>query len=109
MAQNNGFDAYHELLGIPPAEQPPNLYRLVGISLFENTPSVIERAADRQMSHLRGFQVGKHAVDSQRLLNEISRARHILMNEAEKAAYDAQLRKKLEPKKQEPKPRIDTE
>ncbi|WP_254511212.1 NPCBM/NEW2 domain-containing protein [Anatilimnocola floriformis] len=98
MSKSSQFDAYHELLGIPPAEQPPNLYRLVGISLFENVHSVIERAADRQMSHLRSFQVGKHAVDSQKLLNELARARHILLDDAERAAYDAKLRKQLEPK-----------
>ena len=29
------FNAYHKWLGIPPEEQPPNHYRLLGIALFE--------------------------------------------------------------------------
>ena len=29
------FDPYHRWLGIPPREQPPNHYRLLGIDLFE--------------------------------------------------------------------------
>ena len=32
------FDAYHEWLGIPPKDQPPNHYRLLGIELFESQP-----------------------------------------------------------------------
>jgi len=91
------FDAYHELLGIPPAEQPPNHYRLIGISLFENTASVIERAADRQMAHLRNFQVGKHSAESQRLLTAVSKARRVLLSDSDRAAYDVQLRKALQP------------
>ena len=27
----DSYDAYHEWLGIAPREQPPNLYRLLGI------------------------------------------------------------------------------
>lgn len=98
------FDAYHELLGIAPSEQPPTHYRLLGVTQFEGTPTVIERAADRQMAHLRGFQVGKHAADSQRLLTEVSKARRILLSDTERAAYDAQLRKQLAASKPEAKP-----
>ena len=42
------FDPYHNWLGIPPHEQPPNFYRLLGVVLFESTAEVIEQAADRQ-------------------------------------------------------------
>ena len=54
------FNAYHVWLGIPPHEQPPNHYRLLGISLFEGDLDVIDHAADRQMAHVRTFQSGKH-------------------------------------------------
>ncbi len=89
------FDAYHELLGIAPAEQPPTLYRLLGVTPFESTASVIERAADRQLAHLRTLQVGKHQADSQRLLNEVMRAKQTLLNDEERAKYNAQLKKQL--------------
>jgi hypothetical protein len=44
------FDPYHKWLGIPSREQPPNHYRLLGISLFESDPDVIDAAANRQMA-----------------------------------------------------------
>jgi len=88
----DGFDAYYEWLGIPPKDQPPNHYRLLGIELFEENPNVIDRAADRQMGHVRTFQAGRHARESQQLLNELSRAKLCLLNAAKKAAYDAELR-----------------
>ena len=55
---DDGFDPYYEWLGIPARDQPPNWYRLLGIERFEANANVIERAADRQMGHLRTFQSG---------------------------------------------------
>ena len=55
------FDPYYQWLGIPPEEQPPNHYRLLGIQLFEENREVIQNAADRQMVHLRSFQNGPRA------------------------------------------------
>jgi len=85
------FDSYHKWLGIPAEEQPPNLYRLLGIKPFEADPDVIQAAADQRMLHLRSYQTGKHADMSQRLLNEIATANVCLLNPAKKAAYDRQL------------------
>jgi outer membrane biosynthesis protein TonB len=85
------FNAYHKWLGIPPEEQPPNHYRLLGIKVFETDPDVIASAADRQMAHVRTFQSGLHSAESQRVLNEISTARVALLNSAKKAEYDRQL------------------
>jgi hypothetical protein len=96
------FDAYHELLGIAPSEQPPTLYRLLGLTPLESNANVIERAADRQMVHLRSFQTGPHAEATQRLLNEVSKARRLLLNDQERAAYDAKLNSKA--KSPTPKP-----
>ncbi len=89
------FDPYHEWLGIPARLQPPTHYRLLGIAVFEESPTVIENAADRQMAHLRTFQTGKHVAESQKLLNEVATAKVCLLNPEKKAAYDAQLRQKL--------------
>ena len=37
------FDAYHEWLGIPTSEQPPNHCRLLAIPAFEESPTVKRR------------------------------------------------------------------
>ena len=36
------FDPYYQWLGIPPKDQPPSHYRLLGIEEFESNPEVIE-------------------------------------------------------------------
>ena len=90
------FDPYHVWLGVPPEEQPPNHYRLLGVKDLEDDPEVIASAADRQMSHLRSFQGGKHAELTQRLLNEAAAARVCLLNPDKKHAYDVLLRAELE-------------
>lgn len=93
MSQSGGpFDPYYQWLGIPPEEQPPNHYRLLGIRLFEDNSSVIQNAADRQMVHLRTFQNGPRAAASQKLLNEVSAARVCLLTAEKRAVYDTQLR-----------------
>ena len=38
------FDPYHQWLGIPPAQQPPNYYRLLSIELMEDDIGVISHA-----------------------------------------------------------------
>ena len=89
------FDPYHKWLGIPPAEQPPHHYRLLGISPFEADPDVVEAAADQRMFHLRSFQAGQHAALSQKLLNETAAAKLCLLRPDRKAIYDAQLRQQM--------------
>src|SRR5437870_2137392 len=89
------FDPYYKWLGIPPAEQPPNYYRLLGITLFEGNSDAIESAADQRMVHLRGFQTGQHAAASQKMLNAVATARLCLLQPQKKAQYDAQLRARL--------------
>ncbi len=61
------FDPYYKWLGIPPPEQPPNKYRLLGITIFESDPEVIEAAVQRQISHVRTYSLGPHAERSQEL------------------------------------------
>jgi len=92
---SNKFDPYRKWLGIPPAEQPPNHYRLLGIALFEDDPDVIAYAADRQMSHVRKFQAGRHGEHAQKLLSELAQARRCLLATKERDAYDATLKKEL--------------
>ena len=95
---STAFDPYYQWLGIPPHEQPPDHYRLLGLAPFEPNPDVIESAADRQMAHVRSHQTGKHAAQSQELLNEIAAARRCLLAAEKKSEYDTRL------KAQQPKP-----
>jgi len=92
----SGFDAYYQWLGIPPDEQPPNHYRLLGIRDFEANADVIDMAAERQIRHVRSFQTGKHSRESQSLLNELARARLCLLVDEKKAAYDAEIRRQMD-------------
>lgn len=89
------FDPYHKWFGIPPNEQPPNHYRLLGVELFEADPEVIDIAADQRMLHLKTYQNGSNARASQDLLTEVAKARICLSNETEKQDYDRSLRLKL--------------
>ena len=89
------IDAYHQWLGIPPAEQPPNAYRLLGVRPFEADLGVIRTAADRQMIHLRTYQLGEYSDLSQRLLNEVASARAQLLEPNRKAEYDRRLSSQL--------------
>ena len=85
------FDPYHRWLGISPKDQPPNHYRLLAIDRFEPDPEVIRDAAERQMAHVRTYQLGEHVELSQRILNELAAAKACLLDPARKAKYDDRL------------------
>lgn len=82
------FDAYYTWLGIPPAKQPPNHYRLLGLTHLEDNLDVIETAAERQSTFLRAYLDGPQVRDAERLLAEVEAARTCLLNEHTKSAYD---------------------
>lgn len=92
---SDSFNGYYVWLGIPPSEQPPNHYRLLGITPLETDLDVIDHAADRQMAHVRTFQSGRNAALSQQILNELAAARVCLLNPERKREYDEQLRAKI--------------
>ncbi len=85
------FDPYHKWLGIPEDQRPPTCYQLLGVCPSEADPEVIEEMALRQTAHVRTYQTGPHAAECTRLLNEIARARALLLNPARRRAYDARL------------------
>ena len=85
------FNAYHRWLGIPISEQPANLYRLLGLSLFEPDAEVIKDAAERQISHVRKYAQGKYREQANQLLNELSRAQVVLLDKKTKRQYDRAL------------------
>ncbi len=102
------FDPYYRWLAIPPGEQPPDYYRLLGTQPFESDPEVIRDAAERQMAHVRSYQLGQYAEVSQRVLNELGAARACLLNPERKVEYDRKLREKLaaRPPQGPPAPRV---
>ena len=89
------FDPYHVWLGIPPKDQPPNLYRLLGLELYESDPTVIDAAANRQNSYLHEMAAGPNRRQSQELLNEIAAARRRLLDANRKNKYDEKLKTRL--------------
>ncbi|MEI8375581.1 MAG: hypothetical protein WCJ35_22395 [Planctomycetota bacterium] len=89
------FDPYLNWLGIPPHEQPPSFYRLLGVVLFESNPEVIQQAADRQSLHVGAYQSGPQGEICQQLLSEIAMAQFCLLDPHQKAAYDGQLYESL--------------
>ena len=90
---SDAFDPYYIWLGIPPDDQPPNHYRLLGIELFEASGEVIEAAANRQMAYMQEVSSGEEHIDeAQKILGELSKARVCLLNGEKKTAYDADLR-----------------
>ncbi len=94
------FDPYYKWLGIAPEDQPPTLYGLLGVRMFEHDPDVIEACGDQRMVHLRTFQTGKHSAESQRLLNEVAKAKITLLNPQKKVEYDKLLRERMAPESQ---------
>ncbi len=92
------FDPYRKWLGIPPEEQPPNDYRLLGIPLFQDDPEAIQHAADQRMLFLKTLRVGDHAATVQRLLNEVAAARVNLLDPERREAYNGALAMALQRK-----------
>jgi hypothetical protein len=95
----NSFDPLAEWLAIPPAEQPPHHYRLLGLKLFEDDSATIERAADERMAIVRRHQIGPRAAATQQVLNRLAAAKQCLLNSATRGAYDAAIRGQLAARK----------
>ncbi len=90
---NSQFDPYYQWLGIPPAEQPPNYYRLLGLRPFESDTATIISAADQRLNFLAGQAYnGEFAADASRLYQEIAFVRGYLGDPHQRAQYDAWLR-----------------
>lgn len=91
-SRSSEFDAYHKWLGIPPRDQPPNHYRLLGIELFESDADVIDTAADQRMAFLRVCATGEYADVAEKLLNELAAGRLCLLDLRRRTEYDARLK-----------------
>src|SRR5262245_41178896 len=85
------FDPYHKWLAIPPGQRPSTHYQLLGIAPTETDADVIEEAALQRTAHLRTYQIGPHAKECTRLLNEVAQAKVVLLNPEKRKAYDEEL------------------
>jgi len=86
------FDPYREWLGIPPAQQLPHHYQLLGLSLYEGEPEAIRQAAKQRIARVRD-RAGDEQQDLVRqIVNELAVARDCLLNTTLKTQYDARLR-----------------
>jgi hypothetical protein len=88
------FDPYNDWLGIPPHDQPPDHYRLLGLARFERDPIAIQKATDGRMAHVRRYQTGPRGHYTQELLNQLAAAKLTLLDEGARAAYDSSLRER---------------
>lgn len=93
------FDPYDKWFQIPPGEQPPDHYRLLGVDRFESKPEVINEAAEQRVAFLHDVSTGPHVAVTQRLLNEVAAARLCLTDPEKKATYDAELKQPRPPKR----------
>ena len=89
------FDPYYKWLGIPPKDQPPHFYRLLGLALYESDPEVITSAAQQLIWHVQSFQNGPYAIISQKLQKKIAAAHAYLLDPAKKNEYDISLKLQL--------------
>ena len=95
------FDPYHRWLGIPPHEQPPTLYRLLGLSDFESDREVITEASYRQIGHVKQYASGPHRDAATKVLNELAKAQVILLDPRKKTQYDISIQEVTQEEKQE--------
>jgi len=89
------FDPLYKWLGIPPDEQPPHCYRLLGVRAFEENRDAIQSAADRVMAYLRTLQTGPNSQLAEEVLNQVAAAKAWLLTPEKKVQYDAWLREQL--------------
>lgn len=85
---SDAFDPYYIWLGIPPGEQSPDHYRLLGIAQFESNADVIRNAAEQRMRYLRTV-TGPRAKRLQQLINEIVSAQRVLSEGDARDKYNA--------------------
>lgn len=91
-------DRYTQWLKIAPGARPPDHYALLGLPHFCGDAQRIEQA-----SHDRLDELDKHALshdaasraDCQRMMNEVARARVVLMDAGKRLAYDVELAGRL--------------
>jgi hypothetical protein len=79
---------------IPPGPRPPNHYVLLGLPPFSSSVPQIEEAASRQLERLDRYALHPEVStreSCQRMMNEVAKARVILVSAEKRRAYDDEL------------------
>jgi hypothetical protein len=79
------FDPYCKWLGIPPEEQPPTHYHMLGIPAFEGDVDIIRAAVEQRVLFLRTLQLSPQVKLAERLLNEVIAPPICLLDQEKKA------------------------
>lgn len=87
------FDPYAQWLGIPPEEQPPDHYRLLGLPRFEPSRQAIADAIQARVALLAEHRTGPLAEQAAKLAGQIAAAGACLLDPQRRAAYDRRLQK----------------
>src|SRR4051812_44970794 len=87
----NRFNAYTQWLGIPPQEQPPTHYRLLGIKPLEADAAAIDAAARKVAELIKSKAVEPYVGAAKKLLIEVAAARTCLLDSDTKTEYDQSL------------------
>ena len=82
------FDPCHEWLGISPGDRLPDYYSILGVDRFESDPDAISLAADERTAYFEAFLDGEHSASAREALDQITAARHCLLNAQAKSEYD---------------------
>src|SRR5262245_9547241 len=85
-------DLYADWLGISSGKRPPDHFALLGLSSDEENPAAIEKAAREQAQKIRERMMPAQADAAKTLMQEITRARAILLDPAKRTAYKASLK-----------------
>ena len=86
------FDPFDSWLGIPPEEQPPHYYRLLGINTFTSDEEAIRAAAEIRLAYMQTFAGGPHLREAKAISDLIAQARSVLLDGKRKSDYDQRLR-----------------
>ncbi|HTU24920.1 MAG TPA: hypothetical protein VMF30_05960 [Pirellulales bacterium] len=92
---SNEFDPLYDWLGIPPQDQPPDHYRLLGVRRFEPSAEVIGNLAEQRISFVEKQQSGSRAAESRQLLDKLASARVCLLSREKRRQYDQYLRSQM--------------
>ncbi len=82
---------YKKILGLEETESIDDWYTLLGLEKFESDNAAILKAVEQRFERARRYKVGKYEVQSQRLIDELGRARECLTNEQERRRYNETL------------------
>jgi hypothetical protein len=90
------IDPYSAWLRLPPGPRPPDHYQLLGLAPFHADMATIAGSADHRMAYVRQHLNGPYSPVALHVINELAGARNLLLNPQAKAAYDAELYRRMQ-------------